>query len=160
ADQGLVVADQDAGGHGGGLFGGRGEGGCTWDPPWGGGAGGRLGRVGGGPARRAAVPRRAGGAPAAGGPAGAGRGARAGGPARRGGGGGGWGWGGWADGSEYPAQFGQGLPPGGLDRAEGLAGLVRSGVEHITRRGGLHDDHAECVGDDVVEFTADPGLLF
>src|SRR5215472_15966835 len=33
---------------------------------------------------------------------------------------------GWADRSEYPAQFGQGLPPGGLDRAEGVAGLVRA----------------------------------
>ena len=57
------------------------------------------------------------------------------------------------------ARPGPACPPS-LDRAERLPGPVRAGVEHVARRGGLHDDHAEGVGDDVVELAADPGLLF
>jgi hypothetical protein len=52
-----------------------------------------------------------------------------------------------------------GLPARRADRAERLAGRLRAGVEHVLRGAGLDDDHAEGVGDDVVELAPDPGLL-
>ena len=48
---------------------------------------------------------------------------------------------------------------GGLDDAEGLAGLVRVGVDDHAGHPGPHRDHAHRVGHDVVQFPGDLGPL-
>src|SRR5262249_61800725 len=64
-----------------------------------------------------------------------------------------------ADARQHPAHLGQRLLARRADRAERLAGRLRAGVEHVGRGAGLDDDHAESMGDDVVQLAADPGLL-
>ena len=64
-----------------------------------------------------------------------------------------------ADGRQHPAELGQGLPARRADRAQRLPGRLRAGAEHVLGGAGLDDDHAEGVGDDVVQLAPDPGLL-
>ena len=64
-----------------------------------------------------------------------------------------------ADSLQHPAQLGQRLPARRADRAQRLPGRLRAGAEHVLGGTRLDDDHAEGVGDDVVQLAPDPGLL-
>jgi hypothetical protein len=61
--------------------------------------------------------------------------------------------------AQHAPQLAHRLPARPLDRAQRLAGLVRAGVEDLVGGGRLHDDDRDAVGDDVVQFARDPGLL-
>ena len=61
--------------------------------------------------------------------------------------------------AEQPAQLHEGLTAGRLDRAEGLARRPLLAFEHALGRLGLHDHHADPVGDDVVQLARDAGAL-
>ena len=57
--------------------------------------------------------------------------------------------------AQQAAHLGQRLPPGVLDLFQGRRGRA-------PRRpcpGGLQDDHAEVMGDDIVQFAGDPGAF-
>ena len=61
--------------------------------------------------------------------------------------------------AEQPAQLHEGLTARRLDRAEGLARRPLLTFEHTLGRLGLHDHHADAVGDDVVQLARDAGAL-
>ena len=64
-----------------------------------------------------------------------------------------------ADHAEQPAQLGQRRAPGRGHRRQRFARARRVGVEHVLTGRGLHDHHADVVGDHVVQLARDPGAF-
>ena len=64
-----------------------------------------------------------------------------------------------AEEAEQAVQLDDGLPAGGLDRAERLLGLVGLPRHDAPRRAGLDAHDADVVGDDVVQLARDPHAL-
>jgi hypothetical protein len=61
--------------------------------------------------------------------------------------------------SEQPAQLGHGLPTAQFNRLERLRGGPQARRQDPALGCGLHDDDAQAVRDDVVQFTGDSGPL-
>ena len=64
-----------------------------------------------------------------------------------------------AEQTQQPAQLGHSLPSALLDRLERFSGGLLARRQHPALGCGLHDDDAQAVRDDVVQFAGDPGPL-
>ena len=64
-----------------------------------------------------------------------------------------------AEDPEHPAHVGKRLAGGGVDRLDRRPDIGRPLVQRSLGGAGLDDDHADVVGDDVVELARDPLAL-